>query len=372
MKLSCLQENLSKGLGIVGRSVAIRPVLPIIQNVLIATDQSRLKLTATNLEMAVTCWIGAKVEEEGVITIPARLFTEYINFSPSDQVELSLSQNILKIKSGRFSSRINGLNAEDFPPIPQVTDGIVAKIEAEALRQAITHVVFAAASEDNRPVLTGIQAEFKQDKLVLAAADGFRLAVYTAPLEAPVTEESAVIIPAKSLNELSRFLIDQQEPVEIIVNKQKTQVMFRLKDIEVVSQLIQGAFPNYSQLIPQSYGTRAVIDVAEFQRAAKMSSIFGSIVRLILTPGADELNPGKMMVSARADEVGENEGEIDALIDGEKSQIAFNVKSLSEVLGVVRKNQVALETTTSSSPGVIRPVGVDNYVHVIMPMFVQW
>ena len=375
MKVSCLQENLNKGLGIVGRAVAARTTLPITQNVLIATDESRLKLVATNLEMAISCWIGAKVEEEGAITVPARLVTEFAGSLPNDLIDMTLGKHTLELKCARFKARINGLDAEDFPPIPQVSDGIATKIEAEALRQGISLVGFVAATEESRPVLTGVQLEFDGDKLTLAAADGFRLAVHNAPLLSPVSDKAAVIMPARALNELSRFLTDQEEPVEITVNQQKSQALFRLKNIEMVSQLIQGAFPNYSQLIPQSYVTRAVLDVAEFLRAIKMASIFArdgsGIVRLEMTPGA-ELTPGKMNISAQAEEIGDNFGEIDAFIDGEPAKIAFNARYISEVLSVLHQNQVALETTTPSSPGVLRPVGVDNYIHVVMPMFVQW
>jgi DNA polymerase-3 subunit beta len=375
MKLSCLQENLSKGLGIVSRAVATRSTLPITQNVLIATDQSRLKLAATNLEIAISCWLGAKIEEEGAITIPARLLTEFISSLPNDKIDIALTQRTLQLKCARFEARINGLDAQDFPPIPQVADGLATKIEIEALRDGINQVTFAAAAEESRPVLTGIQLEFDGDKLAMAAADGFRLAVHNTSLLSPVKNKTAIIVPARALNELGRFLTDQEEPVEITVNQQKSQILFKLKNIEMVSQLIQGAFPNYSQLIPQSYVTRAVVDVAEFLRAIKMASIFArdgsGIVRLVVSPGV-ELTPGKMNISARAEEVGDNMGEIDALIDGEAAKIAFNAKYLSDVLSVLDEKQVALETTTSSSPGVLRPVGTDNYIHVVMPMFVQW
>jgi len=375
MKLSCLQENLSKGLGIVSRAVATRSTLPITQNVLIATDQSRLKLAATNLEIAISCWLGAKIEEEGAITIPARLLTEFISSLPNDKIDITLTQRTLQLKCARFEARINGLDAQDFPPIPQVADGLATKIEIEALRDGINQVTFAAAAEESRPVLTGIQLEFDGDKLAMAAADGFRLAVHNTSLLSSVKNKTAIIVPARALNELGRFLTDQEEPVEITVNQQKSQILFKLKNIEMVSQLIQGAFPNYSQLIPQSYVTRAVVDVAEFLRAIKMASIFArdgsGIVRLVVSPGV-ELTPGKMNISARAEEVGDNMGEIDALIDGEGAKIAFNAKYLSDVLSVLDEKQVALETTTSSSPGVLRPVGTDNYIHVVMPMFVQW
>jgi len=375
MKLSCLQENLSKGLGIVSRAVATRSTLPITQNVLIATDQSRLKLAATNLEIAISCWLGAKIEEEGAITIPARLLTEFVNSLPNDKIDIALNQRTLQLKCARFEARINGLDAQDFPPIPQVTDGVATKIDVQALRDGISKVTFASATEESRPVLTGVQLEFDGEKLAMAAADGFRLAVHNTSLLSAVKNKAAIIVPSRALNELGRFLSDQEEPVEITVSQQKSQILFKLKNIEMVSQLIQGAFPNYSQLIPQSYVTRAVVDVAEFLRAIKMASIFArdgsGIVRLVVSPGV-ELTPGKMNISARAEEVGDNVGEIDALIDGEAAKIAFNAKYLSDVLSVLGEKQVALETTTSSSPGVLRPVGSDNYLHVVMPMFVQW
>jgi DNA polymerase-3 subunit beta len=377
MKLSCLQENLNRGLNIVGRAVAARSTLPITQNILLSAEQSRLKLAATNLEMATTCWIGAKVEEEGQITVPARLLIDFVNSLPNDLIEINLpaASRILELKSGHSQAHINGIDAADFPPIPQINAGITTTIEAANLREGITQVAFVAATEESRPVLTGINTELDGDQLNLVAADGFRLAVHKTTLGSPVSEKFTVIIPARTLNELNRLLGEQEEPVEITVNKQKSQVLFRLKDAEIVSQLLQGSFPNYSQVIPQSYTTRAVVDISEFLRLAKISSIFArdasGIVRLVITPGA-ELTPGKVTVSAQAEEVGDNVGEIDALTDGEEAKIAFNVKYLSDVLSVLHQSQVALEVTTPSSPGTIRPIGVDNYVHVIMPMFVQW
>ena len=377
MKLSCLQENLSKGLSTVSRAVATRSTLPITQNILLVSEQSRLKLAATNLEMAITCWIGAKVEQEGTITIPARLFIDFVNSLPNDLIEITLPANshAIEIKSGRFEAHINGIDAQDFPPIPEVGDGTTTNIEAGALREGITQVAFGAATEESRPVLTGINTEFEGDQLSLAAADGFRLAVHRTNLGSPVDPKTTVIIPARALNELNRLLGEQEEPVEITINQQKSQLLFRLKNAEVVSQVIQGSFPDYSQVIPQSYNTRAVVDTAEFLRVTKMSSIFArdasGIVRLVITPGA-ELAPGKLTLSAQAEEIGGNVSEIDALVDGEEAKIAFNVKYLSDVLSVLHQSQVALEVTTPSSPGVIRPIGVDNYVYVIMPMFVQW
>ena len=377
MKISCLQENLSRGLGIVGRAVATRTTLPITNNVLLATDQSRLKLVATNLEMAISCWIGAKVEEEGAITVPARLLTEFVSSLPNEKIDVSLSPRTktLGLKCARFEARISGVDAKDFPPIPTIDEGITTRVEVEALSQGINQVAFAAASEESRPVLTGVDAQFKNNLLTLAAADGFRLAVYNLPLSTPVSQETEVIIPARTLTELNRLMADGEEAVDITINPNKSQALFRLKDTELVSQLVQGTFPQYAQLIPQSYNNRAVIDVAEFLRATKTAAIFArdgsGIVRLVITQGS-ELTPGKLTISARSEEIGDDVGEIDAVVEGEEAKIAFNGRYLIDVLSVLPESQVALETTNPSSPGVIRPVGVDNYIHVVMPMFVQW
>ena len=377
MKLSCLQENLDWGLGVVGRAVAARTTLPITNNVLLATESSRLKLSATNLEMAISCWIGAKVEEEGSITVPARLLSDFIGSLPNEKVSINLSQQTrtLGMKCARFEARISGVDAKDFPPIPKVEGGITTKVEVEALRQGISHVVFAAATEESRPVLTGINAKFEGNTVTLAAADGFRLAVYTMPLAEAVSKATEVVIPARTLAELNRLIAEQEEPVEIMVNPDKGQALFKLKNIELVSQLIQGTFPNYAQLIPQSHTTKATIGVADFLRATKTASIFArdgsGIIRLVVTPGA-EMAPGKVVVSARSEEIGDDVGEIDAVVEGEESKIAFNGKYLTDVLGVLHETQVALEMASPSSPGVIRPVGSDNYLHVVMPMFVQW
>ncbi|MCX5999890.1 MAG: DNA polymerase III subunit beta [Chloroflexi bacterium] len=384
MKLSCLQENLSKGLGIVGRAVATRTTLPITNNVLLATEESRLRLSATNLEIAISCWLGAMIEETGAITLPAKLLNEFVTSLPSEKIDLMVQDHTAELRCARFEARISGLDAEDFPPVPQVGDHVVYRIAPDDLRLAINQVVFATASEDTRPVLTGVCAEFEGDTLTLAAADGFRLAVHKAPLAAPAEGRLEVIIPGRSLLELSRLCTDLEDPVEIAVNENRSQVLFRLANVpigdskgrvEVVSQLLQGTFPNYRQLIPQSYSTRAVVNTSEFLKATRSTAIFArdgsGIVRIQVNPGA-EAAPGKINISARSEQIGDNVGEIDAQVSGEAAKIAFNGKYITDVLGVVHEGQIALETTTPSSPGVFHPVGSDKYLHIIMPMFVQW
>ncbi len=376
MHLNCLQENLAQGLGIVQRAVATRTTLPITQHVLLSTDGGRLKFSATNLEVAISTWVGAEVLEDGAITIPARLLTDFINSLDRQHVEIKTTSPAkgIELKGEHVQATMNGADASEFPPIPSVDEGISTKVAPKALRMAIHQVVMAAAVEDSRPVLTGVNVELEGTRLVLAAADGFRLAVHTTELLEPVSEKVSLIVPAKTLQEVER-LIDGDDPIDIVVTPQRSQILFRLKNVEIVSQLIQGTFPNYSQLIPQERSTRAVVNLGELQRATRTASIFAKdgsgIVRIEVTPGAGGA-PGKLTVSSRAEELGDNTGDIAAEVEGGDGKIAFNSRYLSDVLGVLNEEQVALEMTTSSSPGVIRPVGDDHYVHVVMPMFVQW
>ena len=375
MQLNCLQENMSHGLGIVQRAVATRTTLPITQHVLLTSDEGRLKLSATNLEIAISTWVGAEIVEEGAITVPARLLTDFVNSLTKQPISIKTAspQKGIEVKGDRVDATINGADANEFPPIPSVSDGTATRVEAKALREAIHQVVLAAAVEDSRPVLTGVNVELEGTVLTLAAADGFRLAVHTTQVLDPVEERLSFIVPARTLQEVER-LIEGDAPIGMVVTPQRSQVLFRLQNVEIVSQLIQGTFPNYSQLVPQEHSTRVIVDLGELQRATRTASIFAKdgsgIIRIQMTPGNG--SPGKVTISSRAEEVGDNTGEIEADVEGTEGKIAFNSRYLSDVLGVIGKDKVAMELTTSSSPGVIKPVDDDHYIHVVMPMFVQW
>ncbi len=377
MKVTCTQEALARGLGIVGRAVATRSPLPITANVLIATEAGRLKLVATNLEITMSCWIDAEIEEEGAITVPSRLLSDFVNTLPRDRISLTLAPPArqLRLVCARNEASIGGLDAEDFPPAPEVTDGVKVELDPKGLRQAISQTVFAAATDDSRPVLTGVHTQLEDSLLSLAASDGFRLSVFNLPLAEAVGEKTEIVVPARALSDLNRLLGEEEEPVTMQTNAAKTQILFRLQSTEMVAQLIQGTFPNFSQLIPASSTGKAIVDVGDFLREARIASVFArdgsGIVRLVVTAG-EGTTPGKVVVSAKAEEVGDNEGEVDAAVEGEGVKIAFNGKYLQDVLQALEGGQLALETSGPSSQGVFRPVGSENYIHVIMPMFVQW
>ena len=376
MKVTCLQENLDRGLSIVSRAISSRTTLPITNNILLATDQERLKLVATNLEIAISYWIGAKVEEEGSITLPARLLGDFVHSIPQDTVSMHLlsGRKVVEVKCCRFEARMNGVDAKDFPPIPKVGEGLNAEIDAAMLRKALPRVVFAASTEDNRPVLTGVSVKFEGDMLTLASADGYRLAVYNLPLGKNIEEDVEVIVPAKTLGELNRLISDKEEPVAVTISSNKSQILFRLKNLEVVSQLIQGTFPTYEQLIPETFTTKMVIDIGDFRQVVKTAWIFAqasrSTIRLVVAPGQDTL-PGKLTVSGVSEEIGDDSGEADAIVEG-GGKIAFDGRYLNQLLSVLDEDRVVMEINEVHRPALFRPDGDDSYKHVIMPQMVQW
>jgi len=378
MRLSCDQADLHRGLQAVARAIPARSTLPITQHILLAAAGTSITLSATDAEtIAITYTIPAQIDEPGSITMPSRLLSDFVATLPRERIEMRLAERSrqVNLSCARNTASVGGMDPDDFPPIPPVGDAGTVRMEAERLRQAISQTVFSAATDDSRPVLTGVHFAIKGRQLRLAAADGFRLSVHTMTLDQDAGER-LVIVPARALGELGRLLGEAAEgAVTMTFNQASTQVQFDLGHAKLTAQMIQGTFPNYDQLIPASSGTRTEVAVGEFIRETRIASIFArdgsGIVRLIATPGRGG-EPGRLLVTARADEVGDNEGEIDAIVEGDEAKIAFNGRYLTEVLNVLGVDRVAIETTSPSSPGVLRPIGDDRFVHVVMPMFVQW
>jgi len=377
MQVTCLRENLSRGLANVSRAVASRATLPVTQNVLLEGDNGQLKLTATNTEIAISTWIGAQIEDEGSITVPARMLTDFVNSLPGETVTIDFQPESagVKVSSGKFNGDISGIPAEEFPPIPEVSGGVSVAIPADTFKGALERVVFAAATDDSRPVLTGVKIELKEKSFIVAAADGFRLAVETGELTEAIDGEIGIIVPAKTLAEVERLLGDGSSTISLSTDSNDRSAKFRLDSSEIVTSLVQGTFPDYEKLIPTSWSTRASIDLSQMSQATRAASIFArdgsGIIRIMINPGEADA-AGAVKVIARAEEVGANENEVEASVEGDETKIAFNSKFLSDVLNVIEGDDVKLETTTPSSPGVFRSPKHENYTHVVMPMFVQW
>ena len=391
MKATCLKENLGRGLSITGGAIAGKTAMPILQNVLMEARDGKLKLSGTNLETTITTWTDAEVHEPGEAVVPARLFAEFVRSLPDGPIELEAEPGagLLKITCGRAATNINTANPLDFPPIPTAGEGApAASMDAQALRGGIQQVAFAASDSEARPVLTGVEVKLSGSSMVMAAADGFRLAVYRGILENPVEEDVSAVIPAKALTQVERLIRGQDGEVEIVLGdpeaeggRPRQQAVFRIPGVEIVSQLLQGTFPAYEQLIPQESETRAVLDTKELQRAARSAEAFAKsdmgVTRLeIQTEGGgenEEGEKGKVTLSARSEETGDNQVEMEAEIDrGTGQRIAFNSRYLKEMLAAVGSDKLVLEADSSSSPGVFRSGESEEYTHVIMPMAVKW
>jgi DNA polymerase-3 subunit beta len=383
MKVSVLQENLAHGLSIVSRAVSPRSTLPVLANILIATDEGRLRLSATNLELGITCWIGAKIQEEGSTTVPARTFTDLVSTLSDKQVdmELNVRNQTLNLVCGASNTDLKCIDSQEFPPMPVADESQGIQLNVADLREMIQQVVFAASADEARPILTGVLVKVDGNKITMAAADGFRLSVRNAELSSPVPRPVSAVIPARALSELARISGDSDQVVTMIMPPGRGQVIFHMRNAELVSQLIEGTFPPYEQIIPRRCDTRAVLSTSAFLKACKQAEIFareGShIARINISPGG-ELTPGTVEISGQSDETGYNQNVVDASIEGPSLLIAFNVRFLREVLDVVKTPNVAIETTGETSPGVIRPVGGQaadkghpgdsEFLHVIMPM----
>lgn len=372
MKVSVSQQHLAHGLSVVSRAVSPRSTLPVLANVLVATDEGRLRLSATNLELGITCWIPAEISEEGSITVPARTVVDLVGMLPNDKVHLNLDTRTqtLNVKSGSSVTDIKGIDAQEFPPIPvpELSEGI--ELNVSDFKEMIQQVAFSASNDEARPVLQGVLLNMNGNEVVMAATDGFRISIRKSILSSVSTRPINIIIPARALNELARITTDGNQIISMVVPQGRGQVIFHTKDAELVSQLIDGNFPDYKAIVPRSYKTRTITSCAGLLKACKQAEIIAregnNVIRLNVVGNPDQI--GTVEVSAQSEETGFNENKVDATVDGTDVVVAFNVRFLREVLEVVKTPNIALETNTNATPGVIRPLGDDNYVHVIMPM----
>lgn len=359
MKLNCLQENLSNGLNIVRRAVATRSTLPVLSNVMLSTDNGRMKLSATNLEIGINCWIEAKVEEGGATTVPARPFTDLVSSLSSEHIDMELVEKTetLKLQCQKIKANFKGVSAGEFPIFPEVAKDAIP-IEASLFQEMTKRVSIAAARDESRPILTGVLLKFEQGKVTMAAADGFRLSVHSAQLKS-LEETGVLIVPATALEEAARL---QATGLDLRDN----QIIFQGENFNVVSQLIEGNFPDYEQIVPKESTTEITVDTQSLLGACKKAQVFAreasNIVKLVV--GAESLT-----LSAVSAELGDSQDVIPATVIGELLPIALNVKYLIDVLTVIPSQNTILKMNTSTSPVLIQPDDENlDFIHVIMPM----
>ncbi len=362
MDLQVTQENLSKALNTVARIAGSRSTLPILSNVLIKTIDNRLSISATNLDIAITELIGAKVTKEGSLTIPARLAQEFISNLPSGTISVKQEDHKLHIESGNYDSTINGVAADEFPVMPEIKDGNTWSITASELKKALQQVVFAASSDEARPVLTGIYMHSDQGKLFMAATDSYRLADKLVTKQTN-KQDVSLLIPASAMQDLLRVLDDEEAQVEITHDDQ--QVLFKVGGVELVARLIEGKYPDYKKLIPANFAVTAKASKSELINITKVSSLFARETAGSVTVNVDE---AKKSVSIRsvASQVGENTAIADAVVTGD-GDITLNSRYLLDGLQAIPGDEVTISFNGKLDPVVLRGAQ-DDYTHIVMPL----
>jgi len=368
MQIICLQEKLKQGLNITERIIGRNLTLPILNNLLLSTENNKLKISSTNLEIGINYWLTGKIQKQGSITIPARLISGLVNNLPNKKIELKVKDQQLELKCEKFKANLKGLSAEDFPIIPKIKDEPIIKINGNLLKNSFAQVAEMVSFSESRPEISGIYMKFDKNLIKLAATDSFRLAEKNIEIKANQQSSSlknqSIIIPQRTIQELIRILGEKETDVEIILSG--NQVLFSLEEAQVISRLIEGQYPDYQQIIPDKFQTEAIINREELINNIKIASLFsGKINNIKLT-----LNPQKSLIEIMAKDVdiGENKSQIETKIKGRAVEIIFNYRYLLDGLNNIFSDKVVLGLNTSANPIVIRPVGDISYTYVVMPI----
>jgi len=379
MKFSCTQENLRQGLSIVSHIANKSVNLPILENVLIRTEEGGLKMMTTNLEMAVTCAIRGKVEEKGEFTVPSRLFADYVALLPKERVDAEHKDNCLSVSCGTYQTRLNGINASEFPLIPSIDSQHKFTVKVTELRKAIGQVLFAVASNESRPEISGVLFKFMpldgRLKLVLAATDSYRLAEKVLAVDkgegADIDEHLSVIVPSRAVSELVRILgvfrdaVDNPENMEIVISD--NQILFSYNQVELISRTIEGRYPDYRQLVPSSFETEITVPKDELLRAVKATSLFSrsglNDINLKFSPGSS------VKITANNPQTGEHSVELEGTVQGKENANTVNFKYFIDGVNNIESEDVRLQMIDGVSPCLLRPIGDDaDYLYIVMPI----
>lgn len=372
MKFSCNQDIFSKYLNILSRVVSSKPGLPILNNIFLQTEKGKLIMKATDLELSITTWIGAEVDSEGKITLPARQLSEFVNSIPEEVVNVEVEKQNFNISTSNNSASFNTMPSDDFPSIPDVTskEDPFIQINSADLVMAINRVAFAAATDDIKPVLTGVKVEIEEDEVSFVATDGLRLSKQVVKT-VKGKQSKSFLVPVRAFTELSHVINEvggEEELISIYLIEDKNQVMFRVGDIDLISRLIDGEFPEYKQIIPTGYKTKSEIGREDFLNSLKVvniiaRSVLGNKMILDIDSKGD-----KISLSATQADLGKNESHFPCKVEGEDLKIAFSSKLLTDILNHVDSDTLIFECSEAVRPGVFKIKGDDEFIHLVMPM----
>ena len=363
MKFFCLQQDLIPALQSVARSCGVRSQLPVLNNILLQASHGELKLSATNLEIGVVKSIKVEISEEGEVSIPARTLVEVVANLRGEKLEFTSTADQLEVSTPTFSSKLNGISASEFPAIPLIGKEVV-NIDPQVLLKSLPQVIFAAASDDGRPILTGILTEINNKKLQFVATDAYRLAHKIIPVSENINFKT--LIPRKTFEEVVRLISeDDADQVQISLSEDKNQIIFKFSNTQISSRLIEGKFPVWEKIIPEKFLTRIIVDKSEILQAVKLASIFTRNEANIVT---FENLSGKLILTSEAKELGSQKKNVEAQIEGDGIKITFNTKFLQDVFSVIATSQIIIELSGSLSAAVIKPVGEAGLQYIIMPV----
>ena len=374
MNFSSSQETLSKYLSILSRIVNNKNSMPILSNVLLKVEKGKLIMTATDLELGIHTWIGADVRESGDITVPAKQLAEYIASLPDDKIDFVLKNNILTVSSTNNTADFNTIPSADFPRVAVSTNSNpIISIQTADFLKVVDRVAFSSATDNIKPVLTGILMEVRKDMISFVSADSLRLSRQVVRMDTGVQEDHDILIPAKAFVEMASIintagLDTTSDRIDIYVVEDSNQVLFKYGDIDLVSRLIDGQFPAYKQIIPTGYKIRCEIDKNEFAKSLKITNIIARNVvgnKIVLSIDGDK---NMITLSASMSDVGSNESSFSSVIEGGSLQIAFNGKFLADLLSHIDSEFLIFEAVSSVNAGVFRIKDDNNFIHLIMPM----
>lgn len=361
MELQVTQENINKAFGSVARVASSRGTLPILSNVLVKTVGNRLSIAATNLDIAITHFIGAKVSKEGSITIPAKLTHEFISNLPQEVIDLKLTDNKLSIKTGKYESTINGIAADEYPVMPVINEGKTWKIATSKLKSGLQQVIGSASNDESRPVLTGVYFYSTGGNLYVVTTDSYRL---SEKLISTTKEDISMLVPANAMQELLRLLGDDDS--EITITHDDQQVLFKVGDVELVARLIDGKYPDYKKLIPSKFTTKAIVKRSEFSNITKVSSLFARESAGSITLELDENNQ-TVSIHSIASQIGENTAIADAKVSGSGS-ITLNSRYVIDALAACGGESVEFSFNGKLEPCLMKDSKKNDYIHIIMPL----
>ncbi|PIP17308.1 MAG: DNA polymerase III subunit beta [Candidatus Portnoybacteria bacterium CG23_combo_of_CG06-09_8_20_14_all_37_13] len=365
MQIICLQEKLKQSLNITERIIGRNLTLPILNNILINVENNKLKISSTNLEIGINYWLTGKVIQGGSITVPARLISDLISNLPNKKIELKVKNNLLELKCDKFKAVLNGLSANDFPIIPKIKEKPIIKINGAILRNSLAQVVEMVSSSESRPEISGVYMKFDKNLIKLAATDSFRLAEKNIEIKNNQSlRGQTVIIPQRTIQEIIRILSDKESEVEIVLST--GQILFNMEDVQVISRLIEGKYPDYQQIIPSDFKTEAITNREELINNVKLASLFSGKINNVKLA----VNPQKSIleITAKDIDIGENNSQIETKIIGNAIEVVFNYRYLLDGLNNIFSDKVILGFNTKTNPIVLKPIGDNSYTYLVMPI----